>query len=111
MSLLDWWTQNEKVQLVLAGALGGIVRWATLRDHWTDGLISVIVGAICAVYISPLALPELIPFLGNVGVSSDSVGGLSGFLIGIGGVSVSGLIMDAWRARRKMLEKEATKGD
>lgn len=99
---MDLWFGWDKWQLLIAGALGGVVRWLTLRDHWTDGLISIVVGAICAVYISPLALPALVPTLGNIGVSSDSVGSLSGFLIGIGGITVSGLIMDLWRARRKL---------
>lgn len=101
---MDWFG-GDKGQLLLAGALGGVVRWLTLRSHWSDGLISIVVGAICALYVSPLALPSLIPWLGNIGVPADSVGGLSGFLIGIGGITFSGFIMDLWRARRKMAEK------
>ena len=94
----------ERTQLVVAGALGGLVRWLTLRDHWTDGLVSIVVGAICSLYVSPLALPALSPLLGNIGMPLDSVTGLSGFLVGIGGITASGFFIDLWRARKRMLK-------
>lgn len=96
----------DRWQLLLAGALGGVVRWLTLRDHWSDGLIAVVVGGICSVYLSPLAVPSLAPLLLNVGIARDSTNSLSGFLIGIGGITVSGLIMDVWRARRRMIKQK-----
>lgn len=96
---------TDKSQLLLAGALGGMVRWLTLRSHWSDGLIAIVVGAICALYVSPLALPAMTPFLGNLGVPAESSSGLAGFLIGLGGITVSGLIMDIWRARRKLVDE------
>lgn len=37
---------SDKFQLLVAGALGGVVRWMTLSDHWTDGLILMVVGAL-----------------------------------------------------------------
>jgi hypothetical protein len=94
---------TDRTQLIIAGALGGLVRWLTLRDHWSDGIIAIIVGALCATFVSPLALPALTPLLGNVGMPPESVNGFSGFLIGVGGISVSGLLLDVWRLRRKML--------
>jgi hypothetical protein len=106
----DFLFGTDKTQLVVAGALGGLVRWLTLRDHWIDGLIAIIVGAICAAFISPLALPALSPFLGQIGMPPESVNGFSGFLIGVGGISVSGLLLDVWRLRRKMIgEKKSDK--
>lgn len=100
------WLTGDKAQLIIAGALGGVVRWLTLRDHWSDGLIAVVVGAICAAYLSPLALPALAPMLAGVGIAHDSANSLSGFLIGIGGITVTGLIMDVWRLRKRMLREE-----
>ena len=97
----------DKTQLIIAGALGGLVRWLTLRDHWADGLISIIVGAISSLYLSPLALPALTPFLGNLGMPPESVTGLSGFLLGIGGITASGFFIDVWRARRRFLKQQA----
>jgi hypothetical protein len=96
----------DKAQLILAGALGGIVRWMTLRDHWKDGLISMFVGALSAMYLAPLAIPTLVPLLGNINVAPENVGGLSGFLLGIGGITVSGFFIDAWRLRRRMLRDQ-----
>jgi hypothetical protein len=97
---------GEKGQLLLAGAMGGIVRWMTLRDHWSDGLIAVLVGALCAVFVGPVALPLLQPVIGNLNVPPESIGSLSGFLIGIGGLTVSGLLIDFWRLRRTMLRSD-----
>lgn len=105
------WLSGDKGQLLLSGALGGVVRWLTLRDKWQDGLISIIVGAICSLYISPLAIPALQPLLGSISVAPESVHSLSGFIIGIGGITVSGMVMDVWRARKKIIsdEKEGPK--
>lgn len=77
----------------------------TLRDHWTDGLISMAVGGLSAMYLAPLAVPSLIPVLGNINVAPENVGPLSGFLLGIGGITVSGFFIDAWRLRRRMLRQ------
>lgn len=105
--MLNWdWLVGDKAQMVLAGALGGVVRWATLRSHWSDGAIAIVIGAICAVYLSPLALPALAPGLGALSISPESVHGLSGFLIGLGGITVSGFIIDLWRARKALARKK-----
>ncbi len=104
--MFETFAGSKATQLLLAGALGGMVRWLTLRDHWVDGLISIVVGAICSLYLSPLVIPSVTPMLGAVNIAPDSVSGLSGFLIGIGGITVSGLVMDLWRARRKKLKGE-----
>jgi hypothetical protein len=105
--LFNWLgLSGDKAQLLIAGALGGIIRWMTLRDHWSDGLISMFVGAVSAMYLAPLAVPSLVPLLGNINVAPENVGPLSGFLIGIGGITVSGFFIDAWRLRRKMLKAD-----
>ena len=100
---------DRESQLVLAGALGGLVRWLTLKDNWRDGAISVVVGAICSAYVSPLALPALTPFLGNIGILPESAIGLSGFVTGVGGITLSGFVIDIWRARRRQAKQ--TNGD
>ena len=98
------WLASDKAQLLLSGALGGVVRWLTLRDHWVDGIISIVVGSICALYLAPLATPELVPMFGAINIARDSTNSLSGFLIGIGGITVSGFVMDVWRSRRERRE-------
>lgn len=106
--MLSWLGLSDKaLPLLIAGSLGGVVRWLTLRDHWTDGLIAVAVGAICSLYVSPLALPALVPMLGAIQIPAENVGGLSGFLIGIGGITVSGFFIDILKFRVKVLRKKA----
>lgn len=87
----------------IAGAAGGLVRWLTLREQWRDGIISVIVGALCSVYLGPLALPIMEPVLGRLIVQPDRLSNLSGFLVGIGGIAVSGFVLDLWNARRRQI--------
>lgn len=109
--MLNWLGLSDKtLPLVIAGALGGVVRWLTLRDHWTDGVISIVVGAICALYASPLVLPALTPMLGAIQIPPDSVSGLSGFLIGVGGISISSFFISIIRDRTGLLKKKASEG-
>ena len=97
------WLFSPAAKLAIAGALGGVVRWLTLKQPPLDGFISVIVGAICAVYIGPSIIPILRPVIDFTGVDADSAAGLGGFLIGIGGILVSGFVLDIWQLRRKLL--------
>lgn len=100
------WLGTEPGKAALAGALGGIVRWVTLREHWRDGILSLFVGAICAVYLGPLVAPILEPVIGKLAPGGDTAG-FSAFVVGIGGMSISGLLIDVFRARRA----EVGKGD
>lgn len=89
--------------MAIAGALGGVVRWLTLKTGVLDGIISVVVGAICAVYIGPLAAPVINHFFGEIVLDANSRLGLSGFVIGICGVGASGFILDMLSHRRKAM--------
>jgi hypothetical protein len=100
------WLIGEKGQLAVAGALGGVVRWLSLREDWKDGLVSITVGAICAVYLSPLAIPLFDSVLGKIVVDAAARHSFSGFLIGIGGIAVSGLVLDIWKARRTQVSTD-----
>jgi hypothetical protein len=62
-------------------------------------MLSLLVGAICAVYLGPLVAPILEPVIGKLAPNGDSAG-FSSFVVGIGGMSISGLIIDIFRARR-----------
>jgi hypothetical protein len=97
-------------KLMIAGALGGVVRWLTLREGWRDGLASIIVGGITAVFVGPAAHTILRPIVDLAGVEPDAANSLGGFLIGVGGILVSGFFIDLWRARSRML-KSTQKGE
>ena len=100
------WLAGDKGQLAIAGALGGLVRWLTLREHWRDGLVSRVVGGICAVFLAPLALPAIEPILGKIIADEAARGTLSGFIIGIGGIVVAGFVIDIWKALRRKTEAD-----
>lgn len=86
---------------MLAGALGGLVRTLTLRDNVREGIPNVIVGTVCGLYLSPLAVPLLEPTIGRLVPSSqETLVGLSGLVMGIAGMAVVGFIIDLVKARR-----------
>ncbi len=97
------WTLWADARLALAGALGGCVSWLTRRGSWSDGVTQIVVGGICAFYLSPIAIPAMGSVFGNIVATPEELSRLSGFVIGIGGVSVSGFILDLWHRRRAAL--------
>ncbi len=94
------WIGSEPGKAALAGAAGGIVRWITLRHSWKEGATTLVVGAICAIYLGPVALPVVEASVGKILPGGD-MSGLSSFLVGIGGISLSGMIMDIFDRRRR----------
>jgi hypothetical protein len=103
------WMFGADARLLLAGALGGAVNWLTRKTSWRDGVGQIVVGAICALYLSPLAIPALTPALGAIIGTPAELARLSAFVIGVGGVSVSGFVLDVWHWRRRRLT--TTDGD
>lgn len=98
------WLVSPDGQTALAGALGGLVRWITLRDDWTDGVAALVVGAICAMYLGPLIEPLLAPTIGQIAPGRDATG-FSAFVVGLGGISLSGFLIDLIRARRAQAKR------
>lgn len=94
------WLLSDPGRIAMAGALGGLVRWITLKERWQDGVLSIVVGAICATYLGPLAIPILEPIIGKVAPGGDA-NGFSAFVIGIGGMAVSGFLIGVWSDWRK----------
>lgn len=84
----------DKGSTILAGALGGVVRWITLKETAREGVASVICGAICAVYLGPLIQPAITPLLGTFVVEEASRSAFGGFILGLGGITVSGFVID-----------------
>lgn len=103
------WLANDRMQMALAGIFGGLVRWITLRVGWIDGISAIVVGGICAVYVGPLCFQLIDPVMGNLIVDPAARVGLSGFLIGVGGISVSGFLIDVWKARRALTSNVSKK--
>lgn len=95
------WLLSDLGQTVIAGGLGGVVRWLALKEAFRQGLSSVAIGSICSIYLGPVATPLLSPVVGRLLADPASQVGLGGFLIGTGGVAVVGFIIDLWRTRRR----------
>jgi len=104
------WMFSPDGQAAVAGALGGLVRWMTLRDHWTEGVAALIVGAICAMYLGPLIEPILTPTIGRIAPDRDA-DGFAAFVVGLGGISLAGFLIDLIRARRGATKRSATRRD
>lgn len=106
---MQWfeWFVGDRGPAILAGALGGVVRWITLRERLRDGIASVIVGGICAIYLTPLVLPALTPLIGSFVGDELNRTGFSGFIIGLAGITVTGFVIDFFRrwAREKIEDK------
>ncbi|MGB1215389.1 MAG: hypothetical protein ACPG4X_18615 [Pikeienuella sp.] len=76
--------------IVLAGGAGGLVRWATEREPWREGLMSVVVGALCAQYLGPWAL-GVVEKITSVEIT-DGTGKTGAFLMGVGGISLVAIV-------------------
>jgi hypothetical protein len=98
------WIFSDLGKAAIAGALGGLVRWVTLKESKRDGFTSLVVGGICAIYLGPLVEPLLEPVLGKIAPDGDAAG-FSSFVVGLGGISIAGFILDVIRMRRSSLEK------
>lgn len=107
-SLIDGvlgWFSTDPGKAVIAGGLGGLIRWITLRHSLKEGILTILVGAICANYLGPLVVPVFENTLGKV----VPVEGLGYFLVGMGGLSLTGMILD--RMERARLEKMGAEED
>lgn len=97
------WLQSGKAELILAGLAGSAVSAAM---EWTGVLPAVrkiLVGTLCAMYLSPLAVPLLGWVLGGLQVPTENSAGVSGFLMGIVGIVVIEIILKAFKLKRDHL--------
>lgn len=101
---------GEQTAAAISGAAGGAVRWVALKQGWKDGAASLFVGCLCSIYLSPLVEPLVETAFGRIIASETKRAGLAGFMIGIGGIMVTGLIIDFWTVRRAQIRGDSKKG-
>lgn len=94
-------------QMAVAGAAGSVIYWITNRQSPKNGLIAIVAGAISAVYLGPAISPILAPVFGTTSEVPASVGG---YLCGMVGISMNGLILDIFKGRLLSLVGKAGKG-
>lgn len=94
---MDLWNQivEGKEPVIIAGAMGGFVRWVTLKERLLEGCASIAVGAVCALYLNPLAMPIITGWFGQVSMTDVQKVGFSGFVVGATGTVLAGLLIDA----------------
>lgn len=98
----------EQIPLVaFSGFFGGLSRWIALREKWwPDGLGTIVVGVTAAVFLSPIAEPLLSPVVGKLEMEPVVANMFGGFVTGLMGVSLIGLLLDVIRARRKEVQDD-----
>ena len=103
---MDWLSEifTGKEPVLFAGAAGGFVRWVTLKEKFLEGVASIAVGAICSLYLSPLAEPVIASVFGSIHLTDPQRAGFSGFVIGTSGTLFAGLVIDAVRGFRRKPE-------
>lgn len=104
--------KGETAQLGVAGVAGAIAASLTEWNGFIELIRKIIVGALCAVYLSDLAVPLLKFLLPTIGIDQDASIRLGGFIMGITGIIFIEFIIKVMRLRRDALKahKDNKKG-
>ncbi|TNE55196.1 MAG: hypothetical protein EP341_05445 [Sphingomonadales bacterium] len=94
------WLGSDAGRAAIAGALGGVVRWITLRERPKEALGSLVVGSVCAIYLGPLVEPIMEPVIGKIAPNGDPAG-FASFVVGLGGISIASFVIEIFRAKNK----------
>ena len=101
LAMVGAWIAGEAGRAALAGAAGGLVRWLMSdRRRIRDGVASVVVGLLMALYASPIMLALLNRWIGEM---SGDVGGAAGFAAGLVGMSLTKLALAVLDANHRRI--------
>lgn len=93
------WAAGEAGRIWISGAAGGLMRWVILSGwRLRDGLVQVLIGALCARYLSPVALALIEKAVGQLRDGTD-VQSTAAFIAGLGGMSMAKIILAALDSR------------
>jgi hypothetical protein len=93
---MDWPFTSSQLTDAIAGGLGGAVKAMALELPVKQSVVSVTVGAICSLYLTPVTNAVFKPTLG-VFVPIDAVIGFSGFVTGVIGVAFVGFFLGMFK--------------
>lgn len=86
---------DPTVNILLAGAAGGLIKWVRLQEPRTTGLLSVLVGAVVAFYMSPIAVTAVESSLGVViEMTEIEKARFGGFIVGSTAMLLVGAISE-----------------
>lgn len=90
--------------MVLAGALGGVIRWWSAKDGWRVGLGNVVAGAITGTYLGPAFFLAIKPVADLTGMETADARLLGAHLSGVLGVTLYAFFADLVTARTAALK-------
>ena len=80
-------------QILVAGLIGGVLRWVSTEKGWKGGVASILSGLAAAWYLGPLFAALLAGTFGGDADSPRLVAG-SAFFVGVGGISIVALLIN-----------------
>lgn len=98
--------KNEMFVLGVSGVAGAIAVAMVEWDGWLQLLRKVTVGGLCAIYLSPLAVPLLAFFLSGLSVPTDNAPTLGGFIMGMVGIVIVEFFIHVFRTYSKIIVKQ-----
>jgi hypothetical protein len=106
LGALGAWLTGESGRIMIAGGLGGLVRWFfEARLRLLDAVVFVSSGMIAAVYLAPAALymaSHFYPMIANMPSAQFTFG----HLVGLFGMAVGKIVFAVLTARGKAMVKE-----
>lgn len=101
--LVGAWLAGEGGKAVFAGAAGGFVRWMiSEKKRVSNGVMSVIVGALMSQYATPLMLAILEKWFGEL---RGEAGNTAAFFTGVIGMSLAKLVIAYVDARHRAVRE------
>lgn len=105
MDIIEMLFTRPGVQLIVAGGMGGIVRWisivlTTKKMSTREGLATVLLGAILGYYASPLLQDWIGGALAGFVKDPERMPTFVAFVTGFGGMIIVGLLIDLFSKLR-----------
>ena len=109
----DFWLflKHEITQSALAGLAGGIVSAVVEWENWPVAIRQIVVGMLCAIYLSPWARPVIGYLMHGLSLPEDATVSSSAFLTGIFGMVIVEVVFRLVRSAPQdfALERERNK--
>lgn len=100
------WLQSAKGELFQAGFAGAMVSAAM---EWTGILPAVrkiVVGTLCAMYLSPITAPVFAWAFGGLSIPQENAVGVSGFLMGVVGIIFIEIVLKVFTFKRDTIGRK-----
>lgn len=93
--------------VVMSGLCGGVCRtFMEPGPIWPHAVGTVLTGLFVAAFLWPAGAPLVEPLVGRLDLAPPERAMFGGFMTGLMGVTLVGLILDFARARRRKLEED-----